>query len=85
MIDNLYGLSFTFRASRRLKEPAANITNAALNLVRADMSHPSALRFMSETYHSAVKDARKWLKEAQEVIEGTRARGYGASRLHGLA
>ncbi len=79
MIDNMLGLSYAFTHLRAHKHPAAEITALALRLVRTDMGHPTALRYLPEAYHGIVSEAREWLREANEVIAGERERTWDSA------
>lgn len=69
-IENMLGLSAAFTMARDYRYTPEIITSLALNLVRADMSHPSALRYLPPAFTGIVNEARAWLREAQEIIGG---------------
>jgi hypothetical protein len=80
MIDNVLGLSCAFTYAREHHLPAEQVTNLALRLVRADMGHPAVARYLPPAFPGIVKEARQWLREAQEVITGERPRTWDAAR-----
>jgi hypothetical protein len=81
MINNSLGLSCAFVYARKHHLPAEQVSDLALRLVRADMGHPTAARYMPSAFPGIVAEARQWLREAHEVITGERPRTWDAARV----